>query len=78
MTPRRARPSPKKADVAKHPQVLLMDEDAKMRNGQPRHNKVATAMVVGLIPGDRIVGTVLHVALRDAEWVPLFKEGTSE
>lgn len=59
-------------------EVLLMDEDAKLRNERPRHNKVATAMVVGLIPGDHIVGTVLHVALRDGEWVPLFKEGTSE
>ena len=55
-----------------HSEVLLFDEIAKLRNGQPPRNDKATALAAELLlPGDCIVGTVLHVASRDGEWVPL-------
>ena len=60
-------------------EVLLMDEEAKMRNGQPPRNDEATALAAKmLLPGDHIVGTVLHVATRDGQWVPLTGKDTSE
>lgn len=59
-------------------EVLLIDENAKLGNEPPPVNILATGMVHYLAPYDKILGTALHVASRDGEWVPLTAKDKSE